>query len=247
MKVEDIGDSNGSDQGGGSFFHMIQPIYVENWMLGKTFKVSYWYKANALYNPRYCDTVNCYTIGQDMITDGKWHKMEWDFPVPEDAVVNSNMQLHPAFTKVDGSQIKTGDYIEYTQVQMELEHATPFEEISYQENLRACQRYYYEFNQNGGSIGHGSYQSSTYYRCFVKFPVPMHRIPDLNIASGTNYYRTLSRDNSTDFMNSLALSGNTSRDAALLNNTTEASGTTGSGGDLQLNSSAAYIGFNADL
>jgi len=58
--------------------------------------------------------------------------------------------------------IQSGDYIEFTEVQLELgKVATPFEHRSYGEELAACQRYYERWTLNGGYIGTAGYNETT--------------------------------------------------------------------------------------
>lgn len=148
MKVLENGSGTG---GGGSFFHMIYQFEVFREMLGKTYTVSYWYRTNNIFQPRYCDNINCFVVGKQTVADEEWHRMEFTMTISPSATLGGNGQLHPAFTKVHGNIIP-GDYFEYAQVQMEEGLvATPFEKISYDEQLRRCMRYYQHIEM-------GSYQ-----------------------------------------------------------------------------------------
>jgi hypothetical protein len=100
--------------------------------------------------------------------------------------------------RVHSSQVNLGDTVGnewyITGVQMELgEQDTPFEHRSFGDELRRCQRYYWQL-----SIGvHGNYPSwaATGYntnQCNVNlpFPVPMRTIPTASFNVGNvNYYR----------------------------------------------------------
>lgn len=232
--------------GAANWLHPVQQVPMEEWMHGQTFTVSVWVKTNIQsFQLRVCDTVSCYLIGPVIPNDGEWHYVTGQITFPDSGLtIGANTQWQPAF---GSTTLAAGDYIEFALMQVEVGTvATPFEWRTYDDDLALCQRYYYMFDQNGGSIGHGSYQRSDYYRCFVQFPVRMRDIPTLDIPNGTNYFKVLSHDN-IDYLNTLSLSGNTTRYGALLNNSSQASGTQGSGGDLQLNSSAAYIGFDAEV
>jgi len=228
-----------------NWMHPVQQIPFENWMYGKTFAVSTWVKTSIPnFRMRVCDTTSCYLIGPVIPDDGEWHYVTGTVTFPDHGLNSSAVtQWQPAFGS--GSMSAT-DYIEFACMQVEVgEVSTPFEWRSYQDELQLCQAYYWKMNQNAGSIGHGNYQRSDYFRCWVQFPVKMRDIPTLDIANGTNYFRILSHD-TLDSVNTFSLSSNTTRYGALLNNGS-ASGTQGSGGDVQLNSSAAYVAFDAEV
>ena len=87
--------------------------------------------------------------------------------------------------------IQSGDYIEFTEVQLELgKVATPFEHRSYGEELALCQRYYY---QAGGEtttqfLTTGQAWSTTQFNgCVIPFPVTMRDAPEMSYASAANF------------------------------------------------------------
>jgi hypothetical protein len=232
--------------GAANWMHPVQQLPFENWMHGQTFTVSSWVKTNIQgFHLRVCDTVSCYLIGNEIPSDGEWHYMTGQITFPDSGLSTSaNTQWQPAF---GSTTLQAGDYVEFACMQVEVGTvATPFEWRTYEEELQLCQAYYWKMDQNSGSIGHGNYQRSDYFRCWVQFPVKMRDIPTLDVANGTNYFRILSHD-TLDSVNTFSLSSQTTRYGALLNNTAQASGTQGSGGDVQLNSSSAYVAFDAEV
>jgi|TARA_R100000084_G_scaffold103709_1_gene59834 hypothetical protein len=74
-----------------------------------------------------------------------------------------------------------------TQIQMEVgEAATPFEHRSYANELRQCQRYYWEIAGQNVLFGHGFYYGTTEFDCRVNFPVEMRASPSLTSSNNTN-------------------------------------------------------------
>jgi len=70
--------------------------------------------------------------------DGNWHRISYTF-----TAVNPPNNERVAIQAQIAEQFNTGDYYEFTQVQLELGSvATPFEHRSYGEELALCQRYY---------------------------------------------------------------------------------------------------------
>jgi hypothetical protein len=171
MKVTQNGTSNGTP-----FWHMIQAIEFEPWMAGKTFTFSYWYKTNSLgVRPRICDGTTCLPVETQLNSDGEWHYVSWSWNIPTGAVGATNLQFHPAFSKVSGEYIKGGEYFEFALCQMELGTvATPFEYRPYNVELSLCHRYY-QIHQ-GWMVG--KYSSGT-TECFMIFKpyVPMYKQP----------------------------------------------------------------------
>jgi hypothetical protein len=179
MKVQQTGTTNNCP-----FYHMIQSIECERWMLGKTFTVSYWYRTNTpKIRGRYCDTLSCYAnIGEDMINDDQWHYNAWQMTFSTTATVGTNAQVHPAFTKSDGASILGGEYFEFTLLQMELGTvATPFEFRSNTTELLLCQRFCYAINgtTGGDRIGSGFIYSSTGGIITLPLPVVMRTSPSI--------------------------------------------------------------------
>lgn len=79
--------------------------------------------------------------GQEQLVSGT-------FVVPSTAT-SLDMRVKITSTTDLGTDVNTGDYIEFTEAQLELgKVATPFEHRSYGEELALCQRYYERFNYN---------------------------------------------------------------------------------------------------
>ena len=191
MKVQQTGTVNNTP-----FYHMIQMLEVERWMLGKTFTVSYWYRTNTpRIRGRYCDTLSCYAnIGEDMIADEQWHYNVWQMRIPTNATIGGGAQMHPAFTKADGANILGGEYFEFTLLQMELGTvATPFEFRSAQTELALCQRYFVAFGTPSLNqyvhLGVGSLYSTTAINLAVALPTAMRTTPSVSrVNSGANVW-----------------------------------------------------------
>ena len=86
---------------------------------------------------------------------------------------------------------------EITGVQLEVgDTATSFEHISYGEELRRCQRYFYVHTDGlNQAIGNGTYWTSSSVFCPVFFPVEMRAAPSMTVNNdGTNYWYNWNRD-----------------------------------------------------
>jgi len=87
----------------------------------------------------------------------------------------------------------TGDYIEFTNVQIELGSvATDFEHRSYGEELQLCQRYFQRVASGADagttSLGIAAMYSSTQLHVVIPLSVTMRVKPTVTISNGTNYY-----------------------------------------------------------
>lgn len=126
--------------------------------------------------------------------------------------------------------------------------ATPFQTAagSIGGELALCQRYYYNF-ANGADkpIGVGFYNGTTNAQTVVKLPVTMRTNPTLVATSGTSYYQ-LTTVGVDDPFNSLTIF-NVSTESVHLYNNTEASGTSGTAGQLKTINAAASAAFSAEL
>ena len=124
-----------------------------------------------------------------MVTQGlDWQKVEITGVVKSTATALGIYIV--TTTSADVTQSHTsGDWIEMTQVQLELgKVATPFEHRSYGEELALCKRYFYRHNilSNRPVMGALSYvESGTQTRSPIQFPVEMRSTPTLTVDSGT--------------------------------------------------------------
>ncbi len=139
------------------------------------------------------------------------------------------------------------NYLQVTGVQLETGPvATSFEFKSYGQELRECQRYYYQYvSGNAKIIGVGSMLASNVADSTVRFPVTMRIAPTLIATSGTNYYNFY-RNAGDDLCNSLTIDSATN-DAAGVRNFTEISGTAGHAGAFYTANAASSVAFNAEL
>ena len=87
--------------------------------------------------------------------------------------------------------ITSGQYIEISQVQLEVRDApSPFMYRSYGEEVALCHRFFYRHcGTNSRWIGMGDYYTATQLNLEIKFPVPMRASPTLQQVNGSNYFR----------------------------------------------------------
>lgn len=145
-------------------------------------------------------------------------------------------------------------YWQVTGVQLEAGAvATPFEFESYGDMLAKCQRYFYNIAvATAGSdrvIGFGAYTAAGTYRCVLHFPVTMRAEGSLSSSSLTNAFYTVAP--SLDYFNSFTLTNHMTNNeggvtGALVQNTSEVSGTAGNGGPCWV-STSANISYSAEL
>ena len=137
-----------------------------------------------------------------------------------------------------------------TGVQLEVGSVvTDFENLSYADELRRCQRYYYVLGSGSDiadeSIGNGRGWSSSQMELTVEFPVVMRTTPSLLYSTGTNYYQWRNSGNER-FTDSLQFANVTPRHGIIYK--TGMSGlNTGDAYRVQLGNSSAYVHFNAEL
>ena len=110
---------------------------------GKTWTVSAWVKTNR--NDVVVRLGAVKNVGEAAVGDGNWHYYSTTFDY---TTAGSGDQGISFLTYDNGAtSVTTGDYIEFTQFQLELgKVATPFEHRSYGEELALCQRYYWRSN-----------------------------------------------------------------------------------------------------
>jgi hypothetical protein len=217
------------------FYHMINNIELEPHLLGQTITVSYWYRSSTSVYPRYCNNDTCVVVETPLIGDNEWHFAEWSFKASSTwDGIGTGMQIHPAFTKVDGSTLgANGDeYFEFALVQAELgEKATPFEHRSYTEELLLCSRYFVRLLPPNTTALCPTYsQTTNLNRGTVSLPVPMHSYPTI---TWTGYAYLVGIGNSTGTLKSTAV--------------TYMSGVGDAGNDnTYSNNVAINLGFNSD-
>jgi len=153
-------------------------------------------------------------------------------------------------------QQTTGEACDFdlTLCQLEVgDKATPFEHRSFGEELALCQRYFYGINANtltpvsGALFGiPGNYYSSSQINFQITFPVTMRASPSLTDGVGSDYYRFY-RNGSYDDLTKIDVDSINNGFAAV-NNSTDASGTAGQAGTLQIRTTTGgYLNFDAEL
>ena len=139
---------------------------------------------------------------------------------------------------------------EMTGLQIEVsDHATDFEFLSLQDELKRCQRYYYD-HANGSRvaaeyIGVGYGWVSSQLEHIVRFPVPMRIGPSLVNSTGTNYYQ-FRNENQEIYLSDMDIDNATTH-TALLYKASISGATEGRAYRFQLGNSSAYLHFNAEL
>ena len=134
-----------------SFFHPYQKVetYGRDFLNGKKVVLSAWVRTTAPNQFfRLCDSVTCYALGDEIPSDGEWHKLSVVHTLRTNLNTGATdfMQFHPAFGH---SALAVGDYVEFALPQMEIGSvATPFEHRSYGEELALCQRYFQHSGKN---------------------------------------------------------------------------------------------------
>ena len=135
-------------------------------------------------------------------------------------------------------------------VQWELgEVATPFEHISYAENLAKCQRYFYtQASGDNDPLGSGVAEAAASSSWIVHFPVPMRTEPTLVVEEGTDYYQTFGGGASDNF-NGMLLADVSEFSAYVYNNSAKGAGgnTAGRGIIAVTNNASAKVSFRAEL
>ena len=131
---------------GTSYIGVRQKIENPTQYVGRTFTYSGWVRSNTA-NARLTSygngSTNQVIVSEPHSGSGEWEKLSVTFTLYSDM---ANGWFVSAFLSTAGigsvAQV-TGDYIEVTQLQLELgKVATPFEHRSYGEELALCQRYY---------------------------------------------------------------------------------------------------------
>ena len=149
---------------------------------------------------------------------------------------------------IDSFYSSTDNNFFLTGVQMEVGSiATNFENRSFGEELKLCQRYYY-FRGGGGAatiLGNGGYMTGSQLDHVVNFPNDMRAAPALVQASGTNYYYGQT-EAGIDYFNSFALYQSTIY-SALIYSSGNASGTTGRYARIGVTGSSGSVAFNSEL
>jgi hypothetical protein len=143
-----------------SFLHPAQNFEVAKWMEGQDFTFSCWVRTNRTDQyVRFCNTLVCWTISEEVPADGEWHYMTGTQNMGTGISLTSSAQFQPAF---GGGAMAVGDYVEFALPQVELGRvATPFEFRSYGEELQLCQRYFEVIGDEASVDSNGSSSTET--------------------------------------------------------------------------------------
>ena len=172
---------------------------------------------------------------------------------------NSDVSVSPTSSWTSGSNYRastnqvnlwdnSNNYWYLTGCQLELGSvATPFEHLSYCEELIRCQRYFQKMVDTDGVYFGGGYMYD-HYRGYlpVTHYVTMRAAPSMQTVTGSNYYslhRNGSGDNFDGFNNWFAADEN----HGTLQTTSGLSGTGGHAGQYWSNNAACKITFTAEL
>ena len=163
-----------------------------NRLLGKTVTLSAKVTSNSS-DARICSYADGWRVGTAHTGGGAEETLTLTYTVPSSLSVAALM-LEVAITGSSYSNvaIAVGDYIEITDVQLEVGSvATSFEHRSYGEELALCQRYYcfYPWGNENSIINsvHGHAKTNTTYEwVLINFPVQMRATPTIQLISGAN-------------------------------------------------------------
>jgi hypothetical protein len=166
-------------------------------------------------------------------TAGAWAAGEYYSATGATSVVGTN----GATWYITGAQLEVGSV------------ATPFERRDYGRELMLCQRYYIVL-ANGATHLQSYWSNACYYTSSqiygtVNLPVTMRTTPTTGCTTGTNYY-TFYRNGAGDGINSVTFSFCNPQNLTW-NNSTEASGTAGQAGQIDVSTSSSFIAASAEL
>ena len=167
----------------------------------------------------------------------------------------SNMQnITVSFQFSELGQTSSDDdfYYELSNVQLELgSQATPFEHISYGENLSLCQRYYYVLaDRRDSGTTHQLMNCHAYstgqFETTVHYPV-MRTAPSLVQATGTDYYSAANASATITFNSWLSYHPSPRVMLLYQNSNLSANPSTGHAYRAQISNANAYVHFEAEI
>jgi len=225
---------------------------------GQTCTLSFWAKASVAHSSTVEVAQNFGSGGSTQVAlsaqsysmTTSWQKFTFNFDLPSISgkTIGTSSYVYIAFIRsLPASNVD----IDIAQMQFEVGNvATPFEHRSFGEELALCQRYYEVIGDGADSstatIGMGYYYNASTIHFPLRFAVKKRtKLYTLDSTSGTNYYSGY-RGGGMDDFNSLTLTRRRP-EACLLYNTSEASGTTGEGIEMLLNSASAFVAIDDEL
>jgi len=191
--------------GATGFFGTRQTIEDYKLFNGRAFTASAYIKTNNPSVRFYLYNGTSVVTSDAAIADGQWHRLEATFNL--DASAGDRLAIEILAISSGGSSItvNTGDYIEFTGLQVELgKVATPFEHRSYGEELALCMRYYEVLDNKGFQAVGVVPATATSREAPINFLVTKRAVPTITIDDTTNsnvgFYRfsTLTRDNGSN-------------------------------------------------
>jgi hypothetical protein len=168
------------------------------------------------------------------------------------ATLASNItQIGTSFQFAPTGTAGANDYVEITGVQLEqgtVANTYQPNQATYQGELAACQRYFYQLvSGNGTTLALGGFfNGSNFVGAMVNFPVQMRVAPSATAASGSNYYRVDTAGGSL-YMSAPSVRSTTVNFTELYSGSLSGSGSTGYAGILVTNNASSSISFSAEL
>ena len=170
------------------------------------------------------------------VTANQWHDLATSTFTPDQD--STWYTTNDATWEMTGVQLEVGDT------------ATSFEHRSFGEELRRCQRYFFNITgDNGSRTGIPGYANATNeLRCMVQFPVPMRALPTVSGSSTAMVFD--SQDDSASFNCSSLVAGGaptTSNPTQMCIEVSTSGMTNGQGGQLEFRAANGLINFSAEL
>ena len=163
---------------GTGYLGLRQTIEDYKSLSGQVVTISCWYKTNHRYAGIRYDSN--YDLDEKFIPDGAWHRFSGTITLPTitSAGSSANQTTFAVMTYNNANvALAIGDYIEFTELQLELcSVATDFEHRSYGEELALCQRYYQKISGRISYATLSAYSTTALYGS-IHFPVVMRAEP----------------------------------------------------------------------
>ena len=220
---------------------------VEGFLSGRTLTISAWVRSNSS-NAR----VFSFQHNGGYRVSSKPHSGngEWEYltlTTLNDATTANNLYFDIALaTEAFGSiEITSGEYVEISEVQMEIGNvATPFEYRLYGEELAKCQRYFWRLDRvsgGGNTIAIGSnYSNSIFY---INYPITMRAAPSVSkVGTDLSIYSNVTRYQNPTFN---GVGGGVGRNGTRL--LFALSGARGNATHMDLDGDSTYFNFDAEF